>query len=185
MRYKIGALFIFLLLQFTTTTITLDLGYFTIEVPQNWKYVEQQGIDSFVGRIELDQKDELQFDLGAHSNSLSEQPDFIISNDSLFIPTDMHEKRNSLAESKYKFYKLRSRKNIDELYKQDFLYEIIDGRNAKITFPKQTGNGVTGVYFDNISLKENGHKLQISGENLSRENQEKFLLAIRSIKFSK
>ena len=30
---------------------TLDLKYFSIEVPKNWKYIKQQGIDSFVGEI--------------------------------------------------------------------------------------------------------------------------------------
>ena len=30
----------------------IDTGKFTIEVPANWNYKKEKGIDSFVGRIE-------------------------------------------------------------------------------------------------------------------------------------
>jgi hypothetical protein len=36
---------------FTSELQTLDLKYFIIDVPVDWKYVPQQGIDSFVGEI--------------------------------------------------------------------------------------------------------------------------------------
>lgn len=35
-----------------SATYIIDTGRFQIEVPSNWKYVKQQGIDSFVGLIE-------------------------------------------------------------------------------------------------------------------------------------
>lgn len=51
-------------------TKTLDFGEFTIVVPKNWINVRVQGIDSYVGRIKIDDQDAIGFDLGRYSNSL-------------------------------------------------------------------------------------------------------------------
>ena len=49
---------------------TLDFGKFTIEVPEKWDYVKQQGIDSYVGGIRTSDGQMISFDLGWYSNKL-------------------------------------------------------------------------------------------------------------------
>jgi hypothetical protein len=51
-------------------TKTLNFGAFTIEVPVSWDRVNVQGIDSYVGRIRIDDQDAIGFDLGRYSNPL-------------------------------------------------------------------------------------------------------------------
>lgn len=65
-------IFLALLLVFPLQqdTKTLDFGKFTIVVPQSWVSVKVQGIDSYVGRIKIDDQDAVDFDLGKYSNSL-------------------------------------------------------------------------------------------------------------------
>lgn len=53
-------------------TKTIDFGLFTLEVPYQWQQVKQDGIDSYVGAIAVDNADTLYFDLGMYSNSLTE-----------------------------------------------------------------------------------------------------------------
>jgi hypothetical protein len=55
-------------------TKQLDFGDFTIEVPATWQPVTLQGIDSYVGGIQMDQDQQATFDLGWYSNSLEVEP---------------------------------------------------------------------------------------------------------------
>ena len=58
---------------------TLELKYFTIEIPKKWKYVPQQGFDSFVGEIR-GPKVKLSFDcsnMGYASNLIQAPEDYM------------------------------------------------------------------------------------------------------------
>jgi len=55
------------------TNKTLDFEYFSMETPQHWTYIEQRGIDSFVGSIAIGKGDTLHFDYGNYSNSLTDK----------------------------------------------------------------------------------------------------------------
>lgn len=81
----------------------MDLIYFSIEVPANWKYIKQQGIDSFVGEIR-GPKVKLSFDCSdrGYASSLIQAPEeyierqVAISYSHLFNEPDViytHEKR--------------------------------------------------------------------------------------------
>lgn len=50
----------------------IDLGTFSIETPSEFKYIKEQGIDSYVGLI-TNKIDTLYFDYGWYSNALDEQ----------------------------------------------------------------------------------------------------------------
>ncbi len=50
----------------------LDFKKFTIETPQGWTKIKEQGTDSYVGRIAIDKTDTLEFDLGWYSWDLKE-----------------------------------------------------------------------------------------------------------------
>ena len=48
----------------------VDFEKFTIQVPGTWNASNQQGYDSFVGQIEINDKEKITFDLGWYSNQL-------------------------------------------------------------------------------------------------------------------
>ena len=137
---------------------------FQIETPKSWKIIIDEGIDSYVGRIIIDSVSAISFDYGFYSNNLEEylkEP-----NDSagwtLYPPlSQLGKNRNSQSH-----------------------YEIIDEKKAKIVAPIKTGVGVTGIYFD--SLKSNGANkvsFELSGNDLTPENEKLVLLAFKSLKF--
>lgn len=50
----------------------LETKFFSFETPKGWKIIEEEGIDSYVGKVVVDQKDILHFDLGWYSSDLEE-----------------------------------------------------------------------------------------------------------------
>ena len=64
--------------QTKTDKQVLNFGAFTIQAPNSWRHIKQQGIDSYAGRIAIDNHDTLDFDLGWYSNSLSEPEPYIV-----------------------------------------------------------------------------------------------------------
>lgn len=162
----------------------LNFDYFTIKVPEKWEYIERTGIDSYIGAIAIDKKDTLSFDLGYYSSDLEESLDLVITNDSVFIP--QLTLRDTIKSTEYIFYSMINDIDFNSLRKQNYTNTTIDGRKAKITFPKKIGNGgYTGVYFEDISNKKSKIRLNIIGNNLTPVNHKEFLEAIKTIKFIK
>jgi hypothetical protein len=122
-------------------TTTLDLNEFTIDIPSTWIYQQNQGYDSFVGDIKIDDNEKIDFDYGWHSNHLD------VDNLTHFIN-----------------------------------YQTIDGKKAKIVSPKSFKKGTTGVYLDSLEITKIW-KFQLSGINLSKNNQILLLKSIESLKF--
>ena len=164
---------------------TLDLNVFTINTIDSWKYIERRGIDSFIGEIAIDKKDTLNFDYGFYSNTLEEDLDYIIREDSILSPDFEKDKLDTINSPHYKFYALRKDINLEDLRKNKYYFQNIAGLRARIVVPKRPGIGMTGIYFENTSKKRKGIRLQISGHNLSQENQELFINAMKTIKFRK
>jgi hypothetical protein len=72
----------------------------------------------------------------------------------------------------------------DKFRKQNLTWDTIDGREAKIVFPRKAGYGITGVYFDSLWTSKHGvDHFNLYGTDLKRENQEEFLKAIKTLKF--
>ena len=156
-RIPIFLLVLTLILSCNKKTQTLDFETFTIEVPKNWIAVKGKGIDSYVGRIVIDNRDTLSFDLGWYSNDLKEG--FSFEEDTVGL-----EKR------------LKSKRSL----------EIVDNKKAIIVKPKKTGIGTTGIYIDSLWTAGSGiDKFQLNGHNLKPENERVLLEAIRTIKFNK
>lgn len=61
-------------------------------------------------------------------------------------------------------------------------YETIDSYRAKIVLPKVTGSGITGVYFEDLG-GDPKDTFQLSGNNLTAEQQETALRIFRTINF--
>jgi hypothetical protein len=171
-----------LLLNFSSET-EMDFGAFSMRIPKNWIYMKQSGIDSFVGKIALDEKDTLRFDYGLYSNSLEEDLDFIVTKDSVFTFEENENRNDTVNRYTQKFYAKRDTLEMEKLYKTECTFEVVNNLKAKIITPKKAGIGLTGVYFENTKPNGKGVRFQISGYNLSEVNQKEFLKAIRSLKF--
>jgi hypothetical protein len=158
------------------TWTTLDFRAFTIQVPPTWKQVKVDGIDSYVGLIALDKGDTASFDLGWYSNSLEDESIFINGSD-----VNLVDEKGNL-----KFYGKVDTVDIEKLKKDTSRWTTIDGKRAKIVQPKQTGIGLTGIYFDSLWTKGSGtDRLQINGRNLQPDNERQLLQAFGTLKFKK
>lgn len=161
----------------TGNTKTLDFGAFTIETPNGWTKIKERGIDSYVGRIAIDESDSLEFDLGWYSNDLSEYQEvkmgdgkryFISSYDTAYSPT--------LVDSA----------NKDKVVKSNVTWETIDGRRAKILSPVNSGIGTTGIYIDSLwQAGSDVDKFNLYGTNLKPQNEKAVLSAFGTLKFHK
>ena len=162
---------------------TIDFGAFSIETPHTWQQVKASGTDSYVGRIAIDEKDTLDFDLGWYSNTLSESDPAIIDRSML-----QHFKQIGQAIDTSEMIIVESRKGIDpdKYRKQNVSWDTIDSRKAKIVYPRQAGNGITGVYIDSLWVRGSDvDRFNLYGNNLKPANEKKVLEVLQTLKFKK
>ena len=158
-------------------TKTMDFGNFTIEAPNSWKQIKATGIDSYVGKIAIDDSDILHFDLGWYSNDLTEYQEvkfgdnktyYISSNDTSYSPP--------LVDSS----------NKDRVVKSTITWDTIDGRRAKVLSPIKSGIGTTGIYIDSLwQAGSDNDKFNLYGTNLKPHNEKAVLAAFKTLKFHK
>lgn len=149
MKIITGLLFLFLIGCYDSKPKsdkqTLDFGSFTIETPNGWTKIKTQGVDSYVGKIAIDNTDTLHFDLGWYSNKLNEyEPTIFDSSMIASIDTSM------VDTSEIIFVKNRALVDPDKYKKNNVSWDTIDRRKAKIVFPRQSGVGTTGIYIDSL-----------------------------------
>ncbi len=162
-------------------TKILDFGAFTIETPQLWTKIKQQGIDGYVGRIAIDNKDTLDFELGPYSYDLHENEPTIIDS--------IHLKDIDTNNANYHsiiFVKHIGLVDFDKYRKDNISWDTIDGKKAKIVYPIKSGIGFTGVFIDTLwHTNLNVDRFVLSGTNLTPENEKKVLQVLRTLKFHK
>jgi hypothetical protein len=157
----------------------MDFGLFTLEVPYKWQQVKQNGIDSYVGAIAVDNKDTLYFDLGMYSNTLTEP--------NIQVITRQMVEENNLDSSDFIVVKDIMSMNIDaDLYrKQNVSWDTIDNRRAKIVFPRISGKGITGVYIGSLWGDSSKVRFNLHGSNLKAQTEQDLLKAIKTLRFHK
>jgi len=155
----------------------LEFGAFAIEVPKTWTKVKQQGIDSYAGGIAISSTDTIGFDLGAWSNTLTEPEPVIWERRDLQYHKNIDTTQIVLVDD-------RRGIDPDKFKKQNLTWDTIDGREAKIVFPRKAEHGITGVYIDSLWTSKLGlDHFNLYGTDLKRESQEEFLKAIKTLKF--
>lgn len=160
----------------------MDFKTFTIEVPKTWTAIKDRGIDSYVGRIAIDNRDTIFFDMGWYSNTLDEEKPYKIENDSVFV---INEQKSTANNSFYDYYGRADTVSLEKFLKNKVDLQKIDDKNAKIIRPKKSGIGTTGIYIDSLWIAGSGvDKFCLSGHNLMPENEKLLLQAIQTIRFS-
>ena len=162
-----------------TRTKTMDFGLFTLEVPYKWQQVKQDGIDSYVGAIAIDNTDTLYFDLGMYSNSLTEP--------NIQVITRQMMEENNLDSSDFIVVKDIMSMNIDaDLYrKQNVSWDTTDNKRAKIVFPRISGKGITGVYIGSLWGDSSKVRFNLHGTDLKTQTEEDLVKAIKTLRFHK
>jgi len=152
---------------------TMNFVYFSIVTPSTWKFVTAEGLDSFTGGIKMEYNDTAFFDLGMYSDNLTEIGKFNL-NDSTIIFATMEEPQ--IYGDSISLYKDR---------KSNVVWDSVAGLKAKILSSVKPGFGVTGIYID--SLWQGNYskvKFSFSGKKLHPENELKFSVAIKTLKFN-
>ena len=136
-------------------TSVLDFDSFKIEVPKNWIKIKVSGVDDYVGKIAIDNKDTLSFNLGFFANSLEQN-----------APDDYYGN------------------NPEKHFKSKISWDSIGNHKAKILTPKKAGNGMTGIYFDSLWKNgQDIVKFNLVGNDLKKINERSVLLAFKTIRF--
>jgi hypothetical protein len=159
----------------------MDFGSFTIETPPGWTKIKERGTDSYVGKIAIDKNDTLDFDLGWYSNKLYEQ-ELTILDSSMIGSVD------TTAVDPYSIVFVKDRRLIDpdKYRKNNVTWDTIDGRKAKIVYPRKSGVGITGVYIDSLWISgADVDRFNLYGVNLSADNERQVLKSLQTLKFRK
>ena len=152
---------------------------FSLEIPIKWKVYKRTGIDSYVRLITTERNDSIYMDYGMYSNSLKRYAPTIapLKKKEMILSFGIREyeviflDKDSITQKDREFYKNRIE-----------LFENINGKKAKIVFPKKGRKGIAGVYFENFV---NEKKLTIYGNNLNNEKGLKLIEVIKTIKLKK
>ena len=160
---------------------TMDFSSFTLEAPSSWKAIKEKGVDSYVGKIAIEEGDTLHFDLGGYSNNLTEyDPTLLDSSMISSIDPSMADLSNVI------FVKDKKDIDPDQYRKNNVRWDTIDGRKAKIVFPRRSGIGTTGIYIDSLWISgDDTDRFNLYGLNLKPGNEIKVLDAIKTLKFRK
>nr|WP_294793060.1 hypothetical protein [uncultured Mucilaginibacter sp.] len=159
-----------------------------MQVPESWTRVDVRGIDSFVGRIDIDSNAFIGFDLGWYCDSLGEGRHttyYSVESGSVYVP-DSAAKQNLSNPTVWKYFGKADSITIAKLRRNVAVIENVDGYHAKIVTPKRSGLGITGIYID--SLWKSGGNVDgfvMTAHNLTFEQQKKFISAIKSLKFNR
>ena len=154
-----------------------DLGAFTMITPTSWKKLDDKGIDSYAGKIAIDDDDTLEFDFGWYANTLSEEP-------MIMERRAMPDTANFDSADVIIVDRLTST-DIDRYRYNNVTWDTIDGRLAKLVYPRRSGVGMTGVYIDSVYVQQRGEVIRFNcyGVNIKPANEQRVLDAIRTIKF--
>lgn len=159
----------------------MDFGVFTLEVPYKWQQVKQNGIDSYVGAIAVDNTDTLYFDLGMYSNTLTEH--------NIEVITRQMMEESATDSSDFIIVKDMPILDLDldaDLYrKQNVSWDTIDNRRAKIVFPRISEKGTTGMYIGSLWGDSSKVRFNLYGADLKRQNEKDLLKAIKTLRFHK
>lgn len=158
---------------------------FSFKIPNSWKEIEVNGIDSDVSVFVNSLNDTITSDYGWYSNNLEEE-----DLPSIFTKKDYdklsEKEKNNLKENEYIIVENYNNFDYESITKSFSKFYIIDNKKAKIVNPKKSETGITGVYFEKL-YKERGNymNLNLYGNNVKKETEEEILNVISTFKFKK
>lgn len=188
-RFSTAGIIIFIFLNIKCKSSAEDQYYeisndiFSIKMNKSFEIKEVNSESLYKGfLISIAGTDTIIYRIGVGTHNLAE-----IDPEIIYLPngvdTTNMDLSNVITTNKIYF-------DIDEYRKQNVKYEIIDGLNAKITFPRKSGDGITGVYFDSLYYGSSSDvvgvvSFHMYGKNLSKNSEDYLLNSFESLKFVK
>jgi len=154
--------------------------YFDLVVPNDWKIIPLTGTDSNIGYIITDGKDTLKYDEGYYSSSLTEKvKDFYL------IREENRGEIDSNIDTSNVIFATGAKMDRDYYIKQNVTFEKINNYTHKFIFPRQEGQGITGLHIDSIAHDSSlgNFKFSIYGNNLNKATQLKVLDILHNLDY--
>jgi hypothetical protein len=159
---------------------SMDFRSFKFQAPKDWRTINTKAYDSNAGIIVTKNNDSIFYDYGPYSNPLEEPSKPIISRQDLSELLMVNPTSDTTN-----FVIINENENIEDFILSKITYKKIDGYQAKILEPKQTGKGMTGIYIDSLKTGSLGKiRFNLYGKNLKKESQTELLKAIHTLRFS-
>jgi hypothetical protein len=155
----------------------VDFGGFSGLVPSNWQKTNLKGIDSNVSIVITDKNDTLVIDYGKFSDQFNEIVEVrSLERKAEFDSVNFHYPENMVFSENAEIDQAQG------LYLEEyFFYETIDGKKAKLGFPKLNKNGRCLLHIANAD--NNGNKLSIYVHNVDERTQKEVYSFFKSITF--
>lgn len=160
---------------------TIQFRSFSIEVPNNWRKVKLNGIDTEVGGIITSNNDTLIYDYGILAGR-----DYDLKveiSDSIFTTILKNNPDLELEKISESYINKLHKTNIDSIVhsKYNISYIVVDHQRAKVIQSNQHKS--IAIYIDTI--KNSTSKFNFVGYDLDSITQEEFINSVRTIKFKK
>jgi hypothetical protein len=152
-----------------------DFGNFTAIVPSDWKKINMKGIDSPVSGLITDKGDTLVFDYGKFSDPFNE----IIEVRSLERKTEYDSVKFRYPSNMIFSENADSDQEQGLFLKEYFYYENINGKKAKLGFPKISNEGRCLLHISKADSL--GNKLSAYIKNVDRNTQKEIEAIFKSI----
>lgn len=128
----------------------MDFGSFSIRVPGRWKKTTDSTIHKGVERIQLDQTDIIEFNIGKNDRNIMTYQDLAVIHVNI-IETE--------KESNYEIIETVTEDlSTVEIIKSDMQLKIIDGIEATMLIPQIPGKGAVGGPFCQPPKNRYGHR---------------------------
>lgn len=157
----------------------INLEKFEIVVPLEWETKVIEKNDGYNGVL-LVQRDSIFFNFGIAVSNLAEKEPNVV-----YIPLRKEQIYEDFDTSKFVLAE-KQFFDMDEYRKQNVSFAVINGLPAKLTYPRRSGRGLTGVYIDSIKYEKGlSHNLgfHLFGNNLSPTKERELLKAITTVVF--
>ena len=156
---------------------TINIGNYQIDIPSDWKEINQRGIDSYLGVIITAKGDTITSDFGENTEKFDET-NKVFSRKQFLKYKEMGMDTENLFWSYTPEIDQAQGTFLNEFY----MYIIIDKHKSKLRIPKNEGKGFTGISID--SVKKSKNRLTIIGENLNKTESDLLVNSFKTIKFN-
>lgn len=154
----------------------IDMDIYTIKVPNIWKKIKIQGIDSNVSAILTSSGDTIISDYGKHSEKFEET-------NKVFSKEQIQKYKAMKMDTENLFWS--NTPEIDQaqgtFLNEYYMYEKIDNYKVKFRISKKDNKGITGIFVD--SLFNTGNRLTIYSKNLNKSDKDLLINSFYTIKF--
>jgi|GEM_PF-4884165 hypothetical protein len=143
--------------------------------PEEWKFQQKTGIDNSYYILVTENNDTILFENGRYAENINLKK--VLPPSAKGIDTTWN-----IESSIFRYSNTPSLDQALGVFMDEyFVNDTIENKVVKIQIPKESGNGITGLYHIPVN---NGKKITIRGENLSKKDEKILLKIFKSLSFN-